>query len=71
MSKNMGIADRVIRILVAIVIGILYFTDRIGGVLAIILGVVAVVFLLTSLVGSCLAYGPLKLSTRKKRSGSS
>jgi len=71
MKKNMGIADRVIRTLVAIVIGVLYFTDRIGGVLATILGVVALVFLLTSLVGRCPAYGPLKLSTRKKSSGSS
>jgi len=71
MKKNMGIVDRLIRILVAVFIGVLYFTDRIGGALAIILGIVAVVFLLTSLVGHCPAYGPLKLSTRRERSGSS
>jgi hypothetical protein len=70
MKKNMGTADRLIRTLVAIAIGVLYFTDRIGGTLAIILGVVAVVFLLTSLVARCPAYPPLKLSTRRKRSGS-
>ena len=71
MSKNMGVVDRVIRILVAIVIGVLIFTDRIGGVLAIILGIVGAVFLLTSVVGSCPAYIPLKFSTRKKHSASS
>jgi hypothetical protein len=71
MKKNMGVADRLIRTLFAIVVGVLYFTERIGGWLAIILVIVAVVFLITSLVGRCPAYGPLKLSTRKERSGSS
>lgn len=67
----MGTADRLTRILVAIVIGVLYFTGHIGGMLAIILGVVAVVFLLTSLVARCPAYVPLKLSTRGERPDSS
>lgn len=65
MKKNMGMVDRLIRTLIAIGIAVLYFTGRIGGVLAIILGVVAVVFLLTSFVGSCPGYVPLRLSTRK------
>lgn len=69
MKKNMGLADRLIRILVAIAIAILYFTDRIGGTLAIILGVIAVIFLLTSLVGRCPAYVPLGLSTCRKPPG--
>jgi hypothetical protein len=67
MKKNMGGADRFIRILVAVVVGILYFTGVIGGVLAVILGVVAVVFLLTGLTGRCPGYGPLNLSTRRER----
>jgi hypothetical protein len=71
MRKNMGVVDRVIRILVAVVIAVLYFTGRIGGALAIILGVVAVAFLLTSLAGRCPGYVPLKFSTRKDQSGSS
>jgi hypothetical protein len=66
MKKNMGAADRLIRILVAIAIAVLYFTHRIGGTLAIILGVVAVVFLITSFAARCPAYVPLGLSTRKK-----
>ncbi len=63
MKKNMGTADRAVRTLIALVIGFLYFTDRISGTLAIVLGIVAVVFLLTSLVGHCPAYGPLGMST--------
>jgi len=66
MKKNMGAADRTIRILVAIAIAFLYFTHRIGGTLAIVLSVFAVIFVLTSLVAWCPAYLPLGLSTFKK-----
>ncbi len=71
MKKNMGTVDRLIRILVAIAIAVLYFTDLIGGTLAIILGVIAVIFLLTSVVGRCPAYVPLGLSTCRKPPGPS
>ena len=66
MKKNMGAADRVIRTLVAIAVGVLYFTDRISGTLAIVLGLVAIAFLVSSLVAWCPAYAPLGLSTCKK-----
>ena len=65
MKKNMGTIDRVIRTLLAIVIGVLYFTDRISGGLAIVLGIVAVAFLVSSFVGTCPGYLPLGFSTRK------
>jgi len=64
----MGSADRIIRILVAIVIAILYFTHKIAGTLAIILGILAIIFLLTSLIGFCGLYVPFKISTKKKAS---
>jgi hypothetical protein len=70
MKANMGTADRVIRTLIAIGIGVLYFTGHIGGTLAIILGVVAIVFLVTSLAARCPAYVPFGCSTRKERPGS-
>lgn len=70
MKKNMGTADRLIRILVAIGIAVLYFTGRISGTLAIILGVFAVVFLITSFAARCPAYVPLGISTRKEPPGS-
>jgi len=47
--KNMGSADRIIRVLVAIAIALLYFTRQISGTLGIILGILAIIFLLTSL----------------------
>lgn len=67
MKKNMGSIDKLVRVLVAVVIAILYFTNQITGIAAIILGVFAVIFLLTSAIGFCPLYLPLKLSTIKKK----
>ena len=67
MKKNMGSWDRSLRVLAAIVVGILYFTDQISGTAAIILGLFAVIFIVTSMVGFCPLYLPLKLSTMKKK----
>lgn len=66
MKKNMGTVDRVIRSLVAIAIAVLYFTGRISGTLALVLGVVAVAFLVTSFVAWCPAYLPFRFSSRKE-----
>jgi hypothetical protein len=66
MKKNMGLADRTIRILIAILIGILIFAGQIAGVTATILAIVAIIFLLTSALGFCPLYVPLKRSTLKK-----
>lgn len=66
MTKNMGNLDRAFRLMVVVAIGIAYFMGQLSGTLAIVLGVVALVFLLTSLVGTCPAYLPFGLSTRGK-----
>jgi len=66
MTKNMGTVDRLVRTLLALGVAVLYFTGRIGGTTAIVLGVFAVVFLLTSFVSFCPLYLPLGLSTRKR-----
>ncbi len=66
MKKNMGLADKAIRILVAAVIAVLYFTHQISGTAAILLGVLAIVFTLTSLMGTCPLYLPFGISTKKK-----
>lgn len=65
MKQNMGSSDRVIRILLAVTVAALYFTNQISGTVAIILGLFAVIFLLTSFVGFCPLYAPFKLSTKK------
>ena len=67
MKKNMGAADRIIRTILAIVVAILYFTDQITGTATIILGIIAIAFLLTSFVGFCPLYLPFRISTRKKK----
>lgn len=66
MKKNVGSADKAVRIIAAIVIAVLYFTNEISGVIAIILGIFAVVFIITSFMSFCPAYLPLGLSTAKK-----
>lgn len=63
----MGTFDKSIRILVAIVIAILYFTNVISGTLAIVLSVIAVIFVLTSFIGFCPLYLPFGINTSKKR----
>jgi len=69
MKKNMGSADRLIRTLIAVVIAVLYFTRQISGTLAIVLGILAIIFLLTSAVGFCPLYVPFRISTVKKKQG--
>lgn len=66
MIKNMGNLDRAFRLIVVAAIGIAFLTGALSGTPAIILGVVAAAFLLTSLVGTCPAYLPFGVSTRGK-----
>jgi len=66
MKANMGPADRIIRTLIAIVIAALLIAGVIHALLAIILGIVAVVFLVTAATARCPGYVPLKVSTRKE-----
>jgi len=66
MKLNMGVADRVIRLIIVAVIVALYFAGKLSGLTLIILGIVAAAFLLTGLIGWCPIYAPFGLSTRKK-----
>ncbi len=65
MQKNMGSADRVLRVLVALVVGVLILTGSLTGVWAWVLGVLAVVFLATSTVSVCPLYTALGVRTNK------
>ncbi|PKQ46060.1 YgaP family membrane protein [Confluentibacter flavum] len=65
MKKNMGDLDRGIRILIAIAIAVLYFTNTIEGTLAYILMAFAVVFVLTSFISFCPLYLALGMNTCK------
>jgi len=66
MKKNMGTLDKSIRTIIALAVAVLYFTGVISGTTAIILGILAIVFLLTSFMGSCPLYMPFGISTRKQ-----
>ncbi len=66
MKKNMGTVDKVIRILVAVVVVVLFLTHVITGVLAYILLALAAVFVVTSILGFCPIYLPFGISTKKK-----
>ncbi len=67
MKINMGGADRIIRVIVAAVIAVLFFTKVITGTLGIVLVVLAGVFLLTSVIGLCPLYLPFGLRTTSKK----
>lgn len=63
MKKNMGNADRIIRIAAALIFGILYFTNTIAGTTGLVLLIAGSVFLLTSLIGFCPLYTVLGIKT--------
>ena len=67
MKKNMGNADKAVRLLIAAIVATLYFTGVIPGTLGIVLMVLAGVFVLTSLVSFCPLYAPFGLSTCKTK----
>lgn len=67
MKTNMGTTDRIIRLIIAVIIAALYFGGQITGTVAIVLGIVAIAFLVTSLLGWCPVYLPFGLSTRKEK----
>jgi hypothetical protein len=66
MKANMGSTDKIIRILAAVLIAVLYFTNLISGTLATILLVIAGVFILTSFMSFCPLYLPFGISTKPK-----
>ena len=66
MKKNMGTIDKVIRILVAVVIAILFYTNVITGLLGIVLMVLGAIFVITSLISFCPLYLPFGINTGKK-----
>lgn len=59
----MGLTDRIIRVIIAVIAGVLYFTGTITGTLGIVLLVLAVIFVLTSLISFCPLYAPFGIKT--------
>jgi O-antigen/teichoic acid export membrane protein len=67
MKKNMGSTDKIVRIILAAIVAILYFTNVISGTLAIVLGALALIFVLTSFISFCPLYPILGINTKKKK----
>ena len=63
MNHNMGNSDRIIRVLAAAVIAVLFINNTVTGVLAYVLLAVGAIFLLTSLAGSCSLYSLFGINT--------
>lgn len=62
----MGTADRVLRVIIAAIIAVLYFTNVISGTVGLVLLVLGGIFVATSLISFCPLYLPFGISTRKK-----
>ena len=67
MKKNMGSADRIIRIVAAIVFAVLYFTGTVTGAFGIILIVLGGIFVVTSLIGFCPLYTLVGINSCPKK----
>lgn len=63
MKTNMGTVDRVARFLLAVLVAVLYYMNVISGTVAIVLLVLAGIFLLTSFIGFCPLYRLFGIST--------
>jgi hypothetical protein len=67
MKANMGTTDKIIRIALAALVAILYFTNVINDTIGIVLLALAAVFVLTSLISFCPLYPILGMNTTKKK----
>jgi len=65
MKVNMSSADRIIRVIIAVIFAALYFTGTVTGTIGLVLTVAGVIFLLTSIVGFCPLYTIFGIRTKK------
>ncbi len=56
MKKNVGFADKIFRVVLAVVIALLYYFDVVGGTLGLVFVILAIILLLTSLLNFCPLY---------------
>ena len=63
MKKNMGSADRIIRLIIAAIAVFLFYNGTLTGTVGVVALVLAAVFTLTSLMGFCPLYRLAGIST--------
>ncbi len=66
MKTNMGRWDRALRLIAAAVFAVLLIAGLVKGTLAVILAILAAIFVITTFVGFCPAYAPFGISTKGK-----
>jgi hypothetical protein len=67
MKKNVGNTDKLIRLIFALLVAVLYFTNVISGTLALVLGIAALAMVITSMLNFCGLYAILGISTCKTK----
>jgi hypothetical protein len=67
MKTNIGRLDRMLRLLAAAVFAVLLIAGVVKGTLAIVLAIVAAIFVITTFVGFCPVYGPFRISTKESK----
>jgi hypothetical protein len=67
MKKNMGSADKGLRVAIAIVIALLYYFNVVEGTIAYILMAFAIILLITSFINFCPLYAPFGINTCKTK----
>ena len=67
MKKNVGSTDKMIRLVIAAVVAVLYFTKMISGTMAIVLGVVAIIFAVTAFLNFCPIWAAFGINTTKNK----
>jgi glucose uptake protein GlcU len=67
MKKNIGSTDKTIRLVVAALIAVLYFTGTVTGTIAIVLGIVALILVVTSIVNFCPIYSLIGTNSCKTK----
>lgn len=67
MKKNVGVIDKIIRVIAAVIIGLLFYFQVISGTLGLVLIIFAIVLLLTSLINFCPLYTLFGINTNSKK----
>jgi hypothetical protein len=67
MKRNMGAADQAIRLLLAVIIIVTYFSNIITGTVGLVLLALAGVFILTSFAGFCPFYSLMNINTSEAK----
>ena len=70
MKENVGLTDRLIRVMIAIIFGSVYFMDFATGTMAIVILVLAIIGMVTGILGYCPLYHIVGISSAASKEDS-